>query len=174
LGARFETRGLRRVGGDSGDQAVNCLSENSFEPEEGETRTMKKLTLITAVLALLGGASIVSAANQTPNRQKLSPRKLRRPKQNAADKPDAAEVAARRPTATSREKTRSLRCSDPALRLHFRVVRAFRGLRKTYDYFDFFKRRSRSNCRPLALAHLLSKSHDTKGYPFRPASFPAP
>jgi hypothetical protein len=72
---------------------VNCLSENFFEPEGGETRTMKKLTLITAALALLGGASIAGAANQTPNRQKLSPRKLRRPKQNAADK----EVAARRP-----------------------------------------------------------------------------
>jgi hypothetical protein len=71
LGAWFKTRGLRRIGGDSGDQAVNCFSEYSFEPEGGETKTMKKLTLITAALALLGGASIVSAANQNAKSAKI-------------------------------------------------------------------------------------------------------
>jgi len=50
---------------------VNCLSENFVEPEGGETKTMKKLTLITAVLALLGGASIVGAANQNAKSAKI-------------------------------------------------------------------------------------------------------
>ena len=80
---------------------MNCISENSFEPEGGETKTMKKLTLITAALALLGSASIVGAANQNAKSAKIKSTQLRRSKQNAADKPDAAEVAARRPTATS-------------------------------------------------------------------------
>jgi len=50
---------------------VNCISENSFEPEGGETKTMKKLTLITAALALLGSASIVGAANQNAKSAKI-------------------------------------------------------------------------------------------------------
>ena len=45
--------------------------KNSFEPEGGETKIMKKLTLITAALALLGGASIVGAANQNAKSAKI-------------------------------------------------------------------------------------------------------
>src|SRR6266566_5912011 len=45
--------------------------KNSFEPEGGETKTMKKLTLITAALALLGGASIVGAVNQNAKSAKI-------------------------------------------------------------------------------------------------------
>jgi hypothetical protein len=46
-------------------------SENSFKPEGGETKTMKKLTLITAALSLLGDASIVGAANQNAKSAKI-------------------------------------------------------------------------------------------------------
>ncbi len=65
---------------------------------------MKKLALVTTALALLGGASTVGAANHEAKSAKNHSTKPAFPRQGAADKAAAAEVAAKKASAEETTK----------------------------------------------------------------------